>query len=449
MNPLVATLVAVAANLVAAVVAAWGPRAEARAATLAGAAITLGAAGLCAFPLLVHQTSVSWALGGLALRADAVTATLLVPFALAGAAIAFGLPNRKAPSRIFAATSATLGASVLALVADTVLLLAVCEIAALLAIGWGLGREGRAGRIYLGASGLLLMVGVGLALQHGEAGWRLSGMRSLGVDVAGVMLAASLVRLGTVPAQSGLTATLSGAPLGRSALLAAPLSGVLPLVRIVQPGLLPVGEADLLVLVLLGGALVAGIAAVTATDLGRAVGWTLAALHGLLVVGVLDPTEAGVLGGELLWAAFILSETGFVLAMVMVTRRLGPVDLRRMHGLQKAAPGLALGFLLVSLTLAGVPGTLEFVAEDVLLNGATRGGLFATLMTVAVIALVGFNALRTTFRVFYGPPDATAVDMDVRPRERLALLGLVAVVLAGGAAPGLLPLVAHAASVHP
>lgn len=442
MNPLVAILVAVGVNLAVAIVGTLAPRSEARVATLTGAAVTLGAAVLAALQLIVHDEPTEWAWRGIALRADALTGTMLLPLSLAGAGIALGLPWRRASSRVLAATSIVLAAGAFGLIANNLVLLLVAEVGAAIAVGWALGSWGRAGRVYLGIASALTAVAAALVIARGESHATLSSA-PVAPSIALWVLAGSLVRLGVFPSQSGLTATLGGAPFGRAVLLAAPLSGVLPLIRIVHPALAPLPIGDSVELVVLSGALVAAFTAVASHDLGRSLGWMIVAMHGLLVAGLMDPSPTGVVGGELMWAGVLLSEVGLVLGAVMVTRRVGSLDMRRMHGLYAVAPWLSLGFLLNSLGLAGLPGTLVFVANDVLLNSESTLGLISPAIAAVLLALVGFNALRMSFQVFFGPSDFGPVDMDAKPIERFVLLGLVIVLLAGGLAPSLLPVVMH------
>ncbi len=386
-------------------------------------------------------------MGVLALRADGLTATLLLPLGLAMGAFAVAAPRRFATGPTLAAASTLLAATLGALVADNLLVLLLAELVAGAAVVQGLRPVGgRVGRAYLSVSGLLAIAALVFAFVQGTALRPLDPSAPLGIEIGLLLLAAVWVRLGVLPAQSGLTATLTGSPGPAALLLAAPFGAMPTLIRVVQPALRVTELHQSLVLAALAMATTAALVAVTSRDLSRSAGWTLAALNGLLLAGNIEEGATGALGGELLWAALCLSSVGFLLAVAHVSLRLGAVDLRRLHGLQVAAPRLALVFLLLALSLAGVPGSLEFIAEDVLLNGATSGGLAGSALTVLTIAVVGYNALRCSFQVFYGKPDASHVDMDLQRTQGIALLSLVALLFAGGMAPGLLPLVSRAAS---
>jgi formate hydrogenlyase subunit 3/multisubunit Na+/H+ antiporter MnhD subunit len=450
MNPLIATLVAALASVVAGLTAATAKDSVSRAATAAGGAITIGAAGLCALPLLIHGQEAVFAIGPLALRADALTATLLFPLGLITVALALGLPRRMTAGRVLGALSLAMAAVMLGLVADNVLGVVIAELLATGVVVWGMDNPGKPRRLAAivgpGLSAVLAVAGVGVFALSDSPVAPLSEVHT-SAGAAVLLLLAAAVRLGIAPFQTSLTSALAGVAPARGVLLALPLGGVLLLVRIVQPGMADMGWGSIIGPAVLTLSLLSALIAIVTDDLGRATGWTLAALNGLLVVGNIEAAETGALGGGLLWAALILSEGGFGLAVLLVTRRLGAVDLRRMHGLQASAPTLSVAFLLIALSIAGAPGTLEFIAEDVLLNGASSPGVMGALLMAAIIAAVGFNALRLTFQVFFGPPPKQRTDMDASPREKIALAAVVGVMVAGGVAPGLLPLVARASEL--
>lgn len=445
MNPLVATVVAIVVNLLAGGLALLLPARESRAVALAGASVLVGAAAFSAFPLLFDQQPVVFGYGGVALQADALTGTLLMPLGLAVAAFAIaGGDDGRLPRRM-ASLSWALSAATLALVADNLALLLGAEVVGALALMWAVPRRIRSIRGTLGLAALLMVVAAGAALAAGSL------LRPFGEGpaptllVAGLVLAAAAARLGLPPFQVRLTAAFQEGIEELAPALLAPIGGLALVIRVVQPALAHAGRAEWVELGVLAVACLAALAAVGTTDLGRGIGWLLSALFAFMVAGNLGPSEAETLGGGLLWAAMVISGAGLGLAVAMVVRRLGPVDLRTQQGLHAAAPRLSLAFLLVALTVAGAPGTLEFVAEDILLNGLHAGGLLGTLLTVGGLSAVGFAAVRASFQTFFGAPAASPGSLDISTMEQRTLLMMVFVVVAGGVAPGLLPLVARAA----
>ena len=163
------------------------------------------------------------------------------------------------------------------------------------------------------------------------------------VAVAVLVTLAALLRLGVLPLSTGMVWSLGRGVSLTSLLGALPLGGVVLLVRIAPelPELLAVGR-----MALLAGVPVAAALAIVQRSPGRSLGYLMAASHGLIVVGALDPSPAVQLGAELLWAGTLLSAAGVGAALTLVELRLEGVDLWRHHGLQADAPMLSAAFLL-------------------------------------------------------------------------------------------------------
>ena len=380
-----------------------------------------GGAPLVAGPLLVDSVSVTVApamlLGALALvlqagRADASGSTLVW---LLGA----------------------LALESLALLAGSFALLALTEAAAAAFLATHAFRARRR------AQGTYLLLAAALFSAAGG----LTGAGPPSVLACGLAVAGALVRLGVFPCATGALSAL-GRELNLGTLLAAlPFGGVLVLIRANQS--LAASEAlawahDLLLL----SAPLAAALALTQRELGRSVGYLLAAVHALIALGALDPSATGQLGGELLWASTLLTASGFGAAASLVVLRIGDPDLSRHHGLHHNAPLLSLAFLILGMGLAGAPGTIDFIADDVLLSGASSEGLASMALVVITLALIGFNALRLQFRLFFGVSTPSRDYLRTKPRERLGLFLAMGAVVLGGLAPGLLPLVQAASGAH-
>jgi NADH:ubiquinone oxidoreductase subunit 4 (subunit M) len=136
----------------------------------------------------------------------------------------------------------------------------------------------------------------------------------------------------------------------------------------------------------------------------------------------------------------LLAEVGLVLVYALVEARVGALSLHTRHGLSDHMPKLARASLLLSLSAAALPGSLDFIAVELLLSGeATHSVLGALLMSSALSALA-FGIVRVHFRVFFGPPSLPNARLEGLPRELVGLSLLLAALLAGGLAPSLLPL---------
>ncbi|MFT6378016.1 MAG: NADH:ubiquinone oxidoreductase subunit 2 (subunit N), partial [bacterium] len=333
---------------------------------------------------------------------------------------------------------ATLALESVALLSGSFALVLFAEAAASGLLAVHASRHGhRAHVAYLGvAAAALVAAGAG----------RVAAPDILEEVAVGLAVFAALVRLGILPFSTGMLASLRRGPTAATLLASLPFGGVVLLIRS-NAVLSESGTATgAIVAVLLVAAPLSAALAISQRNLGRSLGYMLSATHALIALGVLDPSSNGVLGGELLWAAAILTATGFCAAANLVFLRIGSPDLDQHHGLHTNAPFLSLAFLVLGVGLAGAPGTVEFVAEDILLNTAVGEGLVGMTLVVVTIALIGFNVLRLQFRLFFGVSRPYRAYLATKPRERLGLVLVGATVVLGGVAPSVLPLVWAAAS---
>lgn len=269
----------------------------------------------------------------------------------------------------------------------------------------------------------------------------------LAVPAATLAIFAGFVRLGVMPFSTGMLASLQHGPSTATLMASLPLGGVLLVVRAApmlegSPGL------PIFLDVALFAAPLAAALALAQRELGRSIGYMLSAMHALICVAALDATPSGELSAELLWAGALLSATGFGAAGNLVFLRVGHPDLDRGHGLHPSMRLLSLAFLLFGIGLAGAPGTIEFIAEDVLLNTTHHRGPLALVPVVLTIAMMGFNAIRLHFRLFFGSMQPTRAHLRTKARERLGLGLIGTAVVLGGLVPTMLPLVAGTGWPH-
>ena len=113
-----------------------------------------------------------------------------------------------------------------------------------------------------------------------------------------------------------------------------------------------------------------------------------------------------------------------------------PWDGIRSLGLALSAPRLAVFFAVGGLALVGLPLTLGFPAEDLLLHGTLESHPHLGIILPLVTALNAFHVLRLFIRLFLGQPSAEAkVMVDILPRERWALTLALLFLVVGGLRP--------------
>lgn len=245
---------------------------------------------------------------------------------------------------------------------------------------------------------------------------------------------AVLVRCGTAPAHLWVGDLFERASFGSALMFVAPLTGVYAAVRLVLPTapdwvLQGLGLASLVTAVY-----AAGLAAV-AREGRRFFACLFVSKSSLVVVGLELHTTLSLTGSLCFWLTVPLALTGLGLALRALEARRGRLSLSQYHGLYDQAPALAVCFLLAGLASVGFPGTVGFVAADLLAEGAIEANPFVGIGLILASAVNGIAVLRAYFRLFTGARHQASVSLEITPRERFAVLALAALLVGGAVAP--------------
>jgi NADH-quinone oxidoreductase subunit M len=250
------------------------------------------------------------------------------------------------------------------------------------------------------------------------------------------LLAAILVRCGTVPAHCWVTDWFEHASPGIALLFVVPLAGVYAAVRLV----LPIGPGWVLQSIGLLSLFTAVYAAAMATiqrETRRFFAHLFLSHSSLVLVGLELHTELSLTASLCLWFSVILSLGGFGLTLRALEARFGRLSLSDYHGLYEHTPALAVCFLLTGLASVGFPGTLGFISIELLVDSAVEASPYVGIIVIAAGALNGIAVLRAYFLLFTGARHVSTVSLRIGLRERVAVLSLSALILGGGLFPQL------------
>jgi len=152
----------------------------------------------------------------------------------------------------------------------------------------------------------------------------------------------------------------------------------------------------------------------------------------LSVIAAGDPAA-----GLLYWGLVVIASTGLVGSYVATesrcpTARDGVADL----GLAVRTPRLAAMFLTCALALVGLPGTIGFWAEDVLVHATMNRSFMLPVALLLATALNALHLMRLYCMLYLGAPAARIPWFpDLLLRERIALGGCAFLLVAGGLWP--------------
>ncbi|HSC27836.1 MAG TPA: proton-conducting transporter membrane subunit [Vicinamibacterales bacterium] len=285
--------------------------------------------------------------------------------------------------------------------------------------------------VYLGSSTLLL--GVGVALLVGP------GPQNPTIETAGMWLIviAALVRKGIVPFHAWVPEVFDHGRLGPAILFCAPQVGAYVTVVLIVPRASP-GMLRTIAILALATAVYGAALALVQTSARRACGYLYMSQSALVMAG-LDCTSVGALaGGLLVWLSAGLAFAGLARSVLVLEARRGRLDLTTYHGGYERMPLLAITFLAMGLACTGFPGTLGFVGQELLVDGAVDAFPVMGYAVVIASALTGLAVLRMYFSLFCGRPDGPAhsgLRLGLRPREAWTFVALVITLVGLGIAP--------------
>jgi NADH-quinone oxidoreductase subunit M len=185
-------------------------------------------------------------------------------------------------------------------------------------------------------------------------------------------------------------------------------------------------------------AVLAGLASISQSTL-RGLYRAKVGVHAGFLVCAVASGHDGALVFAALTAALALS--GFAFVVFAIERRCGAVSLVAGGGRAAAFKDLAAAFAVIGAAGVGLPGTIGFVADDLLLHAAWKQGpiegvVLAGLLIVAAV-FMAIGTLRGWQKVFLGPR-VRAVAPDLGAGERIVVVVVIVVALVFGLAPTLI-----------
>ena len=156
-----------------------------------------------------------------------------------------------------------------------------------------------------------------------------------------------------------------------------------------------------------------------------------------ILSGLESRTAEGIAGALVHWFVVTVSTVGLFGILRLLEVRFGENLTASKHlGLAEHAPRLAVSFAIFGLALVGLPGTLGFCSQDLLIHGTlTSHPLIGLLLPIAT-AMNAVSIFRLFTRLFLGKRrTGFTVMADALPRERWILAAGVLFVVLGGLFP--------------
>jgi multicomponent Na+:H+ antiporter subunit D len=201
------------------------------------------------------------------------------------------------------------------------------------------------------------------------------------------------------------------------------------------------GSSTLLLVVAGATMLVGVLGAIVQDDVKRILSFHIVSQIGYMVMGIALFTPAGIAATVLYVMHHIAVKTSLFLIGGLIEDTEGTGSLRRIGGLARTRPVLAVLFIPAALSLAGLPPFSGFIAKLALVEAGIEIGswpIVAISLLVSLLTLVSMAKIWTG--AFWGEPEGPPALDERRPTPRLSTAAAAALVatslaIAAGAGP--------------
>jgi len=257
--------------------------------------------------------------------------------------------------------------------------------------------------------------------------------------VFSLLVFAVIFRKGICPAHAWVADAAHNGPVLPMALLLNGHFGALLVAKLIVP-LFPHAARDLfpvLSYLALATALYVAIRALTENSPRRLLAFLALSQSACILAGLESRTVEGITGAVVHWFVVTVSTMGLFGILRLLEVRFGEnLTAGRYFGLADHAPRLAVFFLLFGLALVGLPGTLGYCSQDLLIHGTLASHPLTGLLLPVATAMNAITVFRLFARLFLGKRrTGFTVVADALPRERWSLAAGVIFVVLGGLFP--------------
>lgn len=266
-------------------------------------------------------------------------------------------------------------------------------------------------------------------LNHGQSGW-----------LFWFLFIAFAIKMPVFPFHTWQPDTYTDAPAQGTMLLSGIMlkMGIYGLIRwlipLVPDGVKSYGHVAMTLAII--GVVYAGIIAIRQNDLKRLVAYSSISHVGLIAAGIFAMNPSGMQGGIIQMLNHGINAVGLFLVIDLIERMAGTRMLDSLGGMAKAAPRLAIVFMIIMLGATAVPLTNGFVGEFLLLKGIYEVSPWSAAIAGLTVIFCAVYMLRSyQFSMFGKPSIATASIADIKGSDFVYSVILCALVIGIGFYP--------------
>jgi len=214
--------------------------------------------------------------------------------------------------------------------------------------------------------------------------------------------------------------------------------GIYGVIRWLLP-IVPTGVMDwscLAMILSIIGIVYASLIAFTQKDAKRLVAYSSIAHVGLISAGIFALNQQGLQGAMIQMLSHGINVVGLFFVLDIIFSRTKTNKIEELGGIAKAAPQLAIVFLIIVLGTVALPGTNGFIGEFLLLMGVYNYGIWAAAIAGLTIIFGAVYMLRMYQNVMLGKTNELTITFtDIQGSEKLVLYIICALIIILGVYP--------------
>jgi len=195
-------------------------------------------------------------------------------------------------------------------------------------------------------------------------------------------------------------------------------------------------EPTIITLALIG-LLYYAIRAITENNLRKMFAYSSGAHLSLVALGLFLTNIYGWYGSLYLIATHAFASAGIFIIIGLTYKRFKTIHIDALGGIASKAPRFTFFFAFFALSIAGLPGTGNFVAELLIIVGAFKANIWVGVLTATTMLSAMLYIFWMLQRTLFGISKNDSVYADLNLREMIMLMPLVILLLITGIMPSL------------
>ncbi|WP_316807634.1 NADH-quinone oxidoreductase subunit M [Pedobacter agri] len=301
--------------------------------------------------------------------------------------------------------------------------------------------------VYTIAGSLFMLMGIiYLYLQNPANNFEIQAFYALNLDSAQqgwifwAFFIAFAIKMPIFPFHTWQPDTYTAAPTQGTMLLSGIMlkMGIYGVIRWLLP-IVPAGVQDwscLAMILSIIGIVYASIIAFTQKDAKRLVAYSSIAHVGLIAAGIFALNQQGMQGAMVQMLSHGINVVGLFFVLDIIFSRVKTNKIEELGGIAKAAPQLAITFLIIVLGTVALPATNGFIGEFLLLMGVYNYGILAAAIAGLTIIFGAVYMLRMYQNVMLGKTNELTITFtNIQGTEKLVLYIICALIIILGVYP--------------